>query len=168
MQTPRWKTLQTVTGTQGWRLNRPQLAAAGYKPSDVTHLALSHYHGDHVANANAFAGSTWIVQEVERKLWTSHREVAPLIEIWRPAVPGIKRILVNHPDFLLEASDAQVREYVRLGAYIELGISQYLEGEHSYGAGTYFLFEKGSSHRPRTLTGVRMFGVNLQGVPVPG
>jgi glyoxylase-like metal-dependent hydrolase (beta-lactamase superfamily II) len=44
----------------------PQLAALGYTPADITYLALSHYHGDHVANANAFAGSTWIVQDVER------------------------------------------------------------------------------------------------------
>jgi hypothetical protein len=36
------------------------------------------------------------VQEVERKLWTSHREAAPLIEIGRPAVPGIKRILERY------------------------------------------------------------------------
>src|SRR5215472_17102736 len=41
----------------------PQLAAIGYKPSDITYLALSHYHGDHVANANAFASATWIVQK---------------------------------------------------------------------------------------------------------
>jgi N-acyl homoserine lactone hydrolase len=41
----------------------PQLAAIGYKPADITYLALSHYHGDHVANANAFAASTWIVQQ---------------------------------------------------------------------------------------------------------
>lgn len=44
----------------------PQLAAIGYTPAGITYLALSHYHGDHVANANAFAGSTWIVQQVER------------------------------------------------------------------------------------------------------
>ena len=41
----------------------PQLAALSYTPADITYLALSHYHGDHVANANAFAGSTWIVQK---------------------------------------------------------------------------------------------------------
>lgn len=41
----------------------PQLAAIGYTPKDITYLALSHYHGDHVANASAFAGSTWIVQK---------------------------------------------------------------------------------------------------------
>ncbi len=44
----------------------PQLAALGYTPADINYLALSHYHGDHVANANAFSGSTWIVQDVEK------------------------------------------------------------------------------------------------------
>ena len=44
----------------------PQLAGIGYTPADITYLALSHYHGDHAANANAFAGSIWIVQQAER------------------------------------------------------------------------------------------------------
>src|SRR2546423_178504 len=44
----------------------PQLAAIGYTPANITYLALSHYHGDHVANANAFSGSTGIVQKAER------------------------------------------------------------------------------------------------------
>lgn len=44
----------------------PQLAAVGYKPEDITYLAMSHYHSDHTANANVFAGSTWIVQKAER------------------------------------------------------------------------------------------------------
>ena len=44
----------------------PQLAAVGYTPADITYLAMSHYHGDHVANANALAGSTWLVRQVER------------------------------------------------------------------------------------------------------
>ncbi len=43
-----------------------QLAQIGYKPSDITYFALSHYHYDHSANANAYAGSTWLVQRPER------------------------------------------------------------------------------------------------------
>ena len=43
-----------------------QLKAAGYAPSDVTHLALSHEHWDHTANANTFASATWLVRQVER------------------------------------------------------------------------------------------------------
>ena len=44
----------------------PQLAAVGYVPEDITYLSMSHYHGDHVANANSFASSTWLVRKVER------------------------------------------------------------------------------------------------------
>jgi len=43
----------------------PQLKALGYEPGDITYLAMSHYHLDHTANANLFAGSTWIVQQAE-------------------------------------------------------------------------------------------------------
>src|SRR5579862_6402590 len=43
-----------------------QLAAIGYKPADITYLALSHNHYDHSANGNAFAASTWLVQKAER------------------------------------------------------------------------------------------------------
>jgi glyoxylase-like metal-dependent hydrolase (beta-lactamase superfamily II) len=42
-----------------------QLASAGYAPSDVTHLALSHYHWDHTADANLFANAQWLVTKKE-------------------------------------------------------------------------------------------------------
>jgi glyoxylase-like metal-dependent hydrolase (beta-lactamase superfamily II) len=45
---------------------KTQRAAAGYKVSDITYLAMSHYHSDHTANANDFSGATWIVQQAER------------------------------------------------------------------------------------------------------
>ncbi len=44
----------------------PQLAALGYLPENITYVAFSHYHFDHIANANAFAGSTWLVHAAER------------------------------------------------------------------------------------------------------
>ena len=50
-------------------LTRPlgaQLLDTGHTPAEVTHLALSHYHWDHTANANAFAGATWLVRQAER------------------------------------------------------------------------------------------------------
>jgi glyoxylase-like metal-dependent hydrolase (beta-lactamase superfamily II) len=55
--------------TRDITLNRPlgaQLAEIGRLPSQVGYLALSHYHYDHTANANAFARSTWLVRRVER------------------------------------------------------------------------------------------------------
>ena len=45
---------------------KSQLAALGYAPKDISYFALSHYHGDHIANSNEFAGSTWLVQKPER------------------------------------------------------------------------------------------------------
>ena len=43
----------------------PQLRAIGYPPERINYLALSHYHWDHTANANAFAASTWLVRKEE-------------------------------------------------------------------------------------------------------
>ena len=43
-----------------------QLSEVGYAPADISYIALSHYHYDHTANANAFAGATWPVRQIER------------------------------------------------------------------------------------------------------
>jgi N-acyl homoserine lactone hydrolase len=43
-----------------------QMAQIGYTPADITYLALSHFHWDHVGNANQFAGATWLVRKLER------------------------------------------------------------------------------------------------------
>lgn len=45
---------------------KTQLAESGYKPADITHVALSHYHYDHSANTNDYASATWLVRQVER------------------------------------------------------------------------------------------------------
>lgn len=45
---------------------KSQLESTGYEPSDIDYLAFSHYHYDHIANANQFASATWIVRKVER------------------------------------------------------------------------------------------------------
>src|SRR5262249_32616780 len=45
---------------------KSQLAEIGYPPAPITYLAISHLHGDHIGNANDYAGSTWIVQKPER------------------------------------------------------------------------------------------------------
>jgi glyoxylase-like metal-dependent hydrolase (beta-lactamase superfamily II) len=44
---------------------RAQLSAIGLSPADVTYLALSHSHFDHIGNAPDFAGATWIAQKAE-------------------------------------------------------------------------------------------------------
>src|ERR1700734_2134747 len=47
---------KTITG---------QLAELGLKPSDVTYVALSHTHGDHIGNVSLFPNSTILMQRVE-------------------------------------------------------------------------------------------------------
>ena len=47
---------------------KEQLGEAGFRNTDITHVALSHYHYDHSANTNDFAGATWLVRQVERDL----------------------------------------------------------------------------------------------------
>jgi N-acyl homoserine lactone hydrolase len=58
-------TLRAATST---KTLQSQMAEIGYVPSDVTHLAFSHFHWDHVGNANLFAGATWLVPQSEREL----------------------------------------------------------------------------------------------------
>src|SRR5579863_8339489 len=53
--------ISTVTRTL-----KSQMAEIGYTPADIKYLALSHMHSDHTANANDFAGSTWLVHQNER------------------------------------------------------------------------------------------------------
>jgi N-acyl homoserine lactone hydrolase len=45
---------------------KSQMAEIGYTAADIKYLALSHMHSDHTANANDFAGSTWLVHQKER------------------------------------------------------------------------------------------------------
>jgi hypothetical protein len=40
-----------------------------------------------------------------------------------------------------------------------------VEGDTVYGPGSYLFYEAGSSHRPRTSKGVRLFGFNLHARP---
>jgi N-acyl homoserine lactone hydrolase len=48
-----------------------RLAEIGYAPSDITYLALSHFHWDHVGDANLFAGATWLTPKAERDIMFS-------------------------------------------------------------------------------------------------
>ena len=77
----------------------PQLAAAGYRPSDITYFALSHYHADHTGNANAFAGSTWITQKAERDFMFSEKPEGIIQPATYSALKGAKTTILNDEDF---------------------------------------------------------------------
>jgi N-acyl homoserine lactone hydrolase len=77
----------------------PQLAAAGYKPSDVTYFAMSHLHSDHTANANDFAGATWIVQKAERDAMFADKPQGIIQPAHFSALKNAKTKILNDEDF---------------------------------------------------------------------
>jgi glyoxylase-like metal-dependent hydrolase (beta-lactamase superfamily II) len=78
---------------------KSQLAAAGFKASDVTYLGLSHYHGDHTANANDFAGATWLVQQPERDAMFAEKQPAITQLANYAALKNSKTKILNGEDY---------------------------------------------------------------------
>jgi N-acyl homoserine lactone hydrolase len=76
----------------------PQLKALGYEPKDITYLAMSHYHLDHTANANLFAGSTWIVQQAEYDAMFGSQQFAIRDAASYDKLKDSKRITLNNED----------------------------------------------------------------------
>lgn len=64
-----------------------ELAALGLKPSDITYLAVSHTHPDHIGNVELFPNSPLLVQKAEYD--------------W-PTPLGVGRFKAEHPVKLLE------------------------------------------------------------------
>ena len=81
----------------------PQLAAIGYSPANITYLALSHYHGDHVANAKEFTGSIWIVQKGDHDAILAPRAAGS-----RVPDPKYFEGLANSKTILLNGEDRDV------------------------------------------------------------
>jgi N-acyl homoserine lactone hydrolase len=77
---------------------KTQLAAAGYQPPDITYLALSHYHSDHTANANDFAGATWLVQQAERDFMFAEKPVGIIKPEHYTALKNSKTIVLKNED----------------------------------------------------------------------
>ena len=77
---------------------KKQLADIGYAPADITYLAMSHYHSDHTANANDFAGATWIVQKAEHDAMFSDQQTRIMNKASFSALKGSKTIVLNNED----------------------------------------------------------------------
>jgi N-acyl homoserine lactone hydrolase len=65
-----WSTLPKLIVYHLDRTLTEQLATIGLKPDDVTYVALSHTHGDHIGNVRLFANSTVLMQRAEYE-WIS-------------------------------------------------------------------------------------------------
>lgn len=75
-----------------------QLAALGHPISGIKFMAMSHYHADHTANADAFAGSTWIVQQADYDAMFSTADLAIRTPENYQALKSSKRITLNNAD----------------------------------------------------------------------
>ncbi len=80
-----------------------QLQSIGYTPEDVTHLAFSHLHWDHTANANLFSDAIWLVRPDERSLMFSENPGGS-------ARPGMYNQLVESDTRLIQEEEYDVFE----------------------------------------------------------
>ena len=83
-------------------MNKPlrgQMAEIGYSPADINYLALSHYHYDHTANANDFAGSTWLVRPVERDAMFGGKTFGSIQPATISALQKSKTILIEQEEY---------------------------------------------------------------------
>jgi N-acyl homoserine lactone hydrolase len=91
--TPGGVEIPAANGTNVARMTlRSQLKAIGYTPQNITYLAISHGHADHIANANEYAGSTLLMQKAEREsLFSEEAQKRPLFTTYS-ALKGSKTI----------------------------------------------------------------------------
>lgn len=78
---------------------KPQLAAIGYKPSDIKYLSLSHYHSDHTANANDFAASTWLVSQAEHDAMFAEKPARIMQPDSFSALKNSKTVILKQPEY---------------------------------------------------------------------
>jgi glyoxylase-like metal-dependent hydrolase (beta-lactamase superfamily II) len=77
------------------RTLRSQLMEIGYRPRDITYLAISHGHADHVANANEYAGSTLLIQSREWDVIFSDAQAKQPVFSTYSALKNSKTIKLN-------------------------------------------------------------------------
>jgi len=77
----------------------PQLAAVGYTPRDITYVAFSHFHYDHVANGNAFARSTWLVRQKERDIMFAEPPSDRTVPANYAALKNSKTVIVEDDEY---------------------------------------------------------------------
>jgi len=77
----------------------PQLQSTGYTVADIDYFAMSHYHSDHTANANVFAGATWIVQKAERDFMFSDKPTGIVKTETYDGLRSAKTKLLDNQDF---------------------------------------------------------------------
>ena len=77
-----------------------QLAEIGYAPADITYLSFSHFHWDHVGNANLFAPHvTWLVRKLEHQIMFADPPSPRTEPANYDALRRTKTIIMATPDY---------------------------------------------------------------------
>jgi hypothetical protein len=67
-----------------------------------------------------------VVADADALLTGGHLDVASMKALFTLAVSkGVRRLLVQHPDFIVGAADGDIDELLRMGAYVEHEIAMY-------------------------------------------
>jgi ChrR Cupin-like domain len=80
---------------------------------------------------------------------------------YRRDLPSAAGVRVWVVDILPGAEWPYVDQHDNFGEELFVVSGELIEGEERFEAGTYIFFKPGSSHRPRSEKGVRLFGFNL-------
>jgi N-acyl homoserine lactone hydrolase len=76
-----------------------ELAKAGFKPSDIGYISISHYHSDHTANLNYFGASTWLVRKEERDQIFAEKPPGILVPAHFTALKNAKTTIVDKDEY---------------------------------------------------------------------
>lgn len=79
----------------------------------------------------------------------------------RRDLPGTSNVRVWVVDMEPNSEWPRIDEHDQHGEEVYIVSGELIEGENRFTAGTYLFFKPGSSHKPRTEKGVRLFGFNL-------
>jgi glyoxylase-like metal-dependent hydrolase (beta-lactamase superfamily II) len=82
---------------------RANLAAAGYKPEDIDHVVISHFHGDHINGLRAKDGGLVYpkakihVPKTEYAYWMDDAKMEAAPPAMKGAFQGVRRVLAGLP-----------------------------------------------------------------------
>jgi hypothetical protein len=69
-----------------------------------------------------------LIAEHDVVLSGGHLHISEIFKVFEEAKKrGVRRLLVNHPSFILEATNDDIRELVRMGAFIEHSLCMFVK-----------------------------------------
>lgn len=72
-----------------------QLQQLGLTPADITFMAFSHFHFDHIGNATQFPGATWILNKAEVDAANAKPPIFELTEEFRKTMAAAKQEVIR-------------------------------------------------------------------------